>query len=254
MLSNFSAAEREKIKQNLFLICEVTFGDEELKLNQKDQFQKIVASLNEFKPDIIFVDTISASFAIRNENDNAEVKEFVMKPLKRLALMTNAGLLASHHIGKAKLEEGSTREGSHKGRGASAFADLSRVVFNLERDAADGTILSCPKIKGEKFTDTILKYNKETRWFEKQGECKTFSNYELLLEVFEEDKSYKRSEIDEMLEGEMSKATITRNLSLAVKNGNLNKEKGFYSKNAQMLTPYTDEHLSISKSNTLISH
>ncbi|MDQ3179314.1 MAG: hypothetical protein M3Q33_02220, partial [Acidobacteriota bacterium] len=60
---------------------------------------------------------------------------------------------------------------------------------------------------------------------------------------------YKRKEIDEMLEGEMSKATITRNLSSAIIKGDLSKEKGFYSKNAQMLTPYSDEHLSISDNN-----
>lgn len=242
MISDFSADDKENVKKNLFLICELSFGDEELKLNQKDQFQKIVATLTEFKPDMIFIDTISASFAIRNENDNAEVKEFVMKPLKRLALLTDSPVLASHHIGKAKLEDGSTKEGSHKGRGASAFADLSRAVFNLEKDGAAKTILSCPKLKGDKFTDAILKYDKETRWFEKQGESKTLTNYELLLEIFDEGKGgYKRSEINELLEGVMSKATITRNLSTAVKDGDLMKQKGVYSKNAQMLTPISDE-------------
>ena len=74
----------------------------------------------------IFIDTISQSFVIANENDNSEIKERVMKPLKQLARETDAAVLASHHIGKAKLEEGATREGSHRGRGASAFGDQSR--------------------------------------------------------------------------------------------------------------------------------
>ena len=44
-----------------------------------------------------------------------------MKPLRRFARITNSAVLVSHHIGKAKLEEGVTKEALHKGRGASAF-------------------------------------------------------------------------------------------------------------------------------------
>lgn len=45
----------------------------------------------------------------------------------------------------------------------------------------------------------------------------------------------------------MSKATITRNLRNALKRGDLTKQKGVYSKNDQMITPYNDEHMSINE-------
>ncbi len=251
MIADFSEAEKELIRQNLFFICEFDLQGEDLKLNKPAHFDLIASTISDFKADIVFIDTISKSFSIRNENDNSEIKEFVLKPLHRLAKFTKTAVLASHHFGKAKLEEGQSRENAHKGRGGSSFADLSRIIFNLEKDAVnDSVILSCAKIKGEKFQDTILKHEKEKRWFIKQRENLIQTNYEILMEVFTDGKSYKRSKIEEILDGEIHKSTLTRLLSEAVGRGDLTKQKGFYSINAQMLTPNSDEHLSISdKSN-----
>ncbi len=97
------------------------------------------------------------------------------------------------------------RRGKVRIAGAAAFADQSRVILNLERDATDDVILSCPKLKGEKFADTIFRYDSQKRWFVKQGESIIRTNYEILLEIFDDGKTFKRSEIDEMFEGEMSK-------------------------------------------------
>lgn len=247
MIVDFPETERELIRQNLYFVCEFSFQSEDLKLNKKEHFDLIASTILEFKADIVFIDTISKSFSIRNENDNSEIKEYVMKPLHQLAKLTDTAVLVSHHIGKAKLEEGQSRENAHKGRGASSIADLSRTVFNLEKDSVnDSVILSCPKTKGEKFQDTILKYEKESRWFIRQRENRIQTNYEILMEIFTDEKSYKRKEIDEMLDGEMSTATITRNLKDAVGRSDLTRKKGVYSKNAQMLAAYSDEHLSIS--------
>lgn len=247
MIKDLSDTEKELVRQNLFLLCDISFGDEDLKLNKPEHFRCIVAALADFKPDVVFVDTISSSFSIRNENDNAEVKEFVMKPLKRLARTVQSIAFAAHHIGKAKLEEGATQEAAHRGRGASAFSDIPRVVLNLEKNVENEVILSCAKLKGEKFSNTILKLDRESRWFSVQGISKISTNYENLLEIFKDGKSYKRKEIDDLLEGEMSKATITRSLAEGLRRGDLTKKKGIYSKNAQMLTPNSDEHLSITQ-------
>jgi hypothetical protein len=250
MQADFSDAEKKLIEENLFLICELSFGDEDLKLNKPEHFRRVVDAINDFGADFIFIDTVTSAFAIRNENDNSEVIENVMHPLKRFAKLTNAGVLTAHHIGKAKLENGETKEGIHRGRGASAFADKSRTIFNLDKDGDERVILSCPKLKGEKFADTIFKYDKDRRLFERQGITSIVSNYEILLDAFESDKGYKRKDIDEILEGEMSKATITRNLKTAIERGDLTRLRGVYSKNAQMLTPYSDEHLSINGNGT----
>jgi archaellum biogenesis ATPase FlaH len=230
MQADFTDAEKKLIEENLFLICELSFGDEDLKLNKPEHFERVVNAINDFGADFVVIDTVTSAFAIRNENDNSEVIKYVMNPLKRLARLTDAGVLTAHHIGKAKLENGETKEGVHRGRGASAFADKSRTIFNLDKDGDDRIILSCPKLKGEKFPDTIFKYDKDRRLFERKGETHIVSNYEILLDAFEDDKGYKRKDIDEILEGEMSKATITRNLKEAVGCGDLYKQKGVYSK------------------------
>jgi hypothetical protein len=277
MQADFVEAEKKLIEENLFLICELSFGDEDLKLNKPEHFRRVVAGINDFGADFVFIDTVTSAFAIRNENDNSEVIENVMHPLKRFAKLTNAGVLTAHHIGKAKLESGEIKEGIHRGRGASAFADKSRTIFNLDKDGDERVILSCPKLKGEKFADTTFKYDKDRRLFERQGINSIVSNYETLLDLFADGAKLKRKEIDEMLEGEMSEATITRNLKTARERGDLIKEKTLYSKNAhsllsdnptdtqtgaesqqnqafqenaQMLTPYSDEHLSINGNGT----
>jgi hypothetical protein len=277
MQADFVEAEKKLIEENLFLICELSFGDEDLKLNKPEHFRRVIAAINDFGADFVFIDTVTSAFAIRNENDNSEVIENVMHPLKRFAKLTNTGVLTAHHIGKAKLENGETKEGIHRGRGASAFADKSRTIFNLDKDGDERVILSCPKLKGEKFADTIFKYDKDRRLFERQGETFVVSNYETLLDLFADGAKLKRKEIDEQLDGEMSEATITRNLKTARERGDLIKEKTLYSKNAhsllsnngtnaqtdaesqqnqafqenaQMLTPYSNEHLSINENDT----
>lgn len=247
MIADFTPDEQRLIRENLLLICDLKFGDEDLQLNQKEHFLRLADRINNFRADFIFVDTVSSSFAIRSENDNAEIKESVMKPLKRLARLADAGVLASHHIGKAKSEDGGTRENAHKGRGASVFSDLSRVVFNLEKEATGDVVLSCAKLKGERFADARMQYDPTHRWLSMQGEIKTVSNYGNILDLFAGGQSFKRSQIDEMLDGEMSKATITRNLTAAVERGDLIRQRGIYSKNAHMLTPYSDEHMSINE-------
>ena len=245
MQADLSDAEKKLIEENLYLICEQSFGNEDLKLNKPEHFERVVDAINDFGADFVFIDTVTSAFDIRNENDNSEVIKYVMNPLKRFARLTNASVLTAHHIGKAKLENGETKEGVHRGRGASAFADKSRTIFNLDKDGDDKVILSCPKLKGEKFLDTIFKYDKDRRLFERKGETRIISNYEILLDALSEAKEYKRKDIDEILEGEISKATITRNLKTAIERGDLTRLRGVYTKNAQMLTPYSDKHLSI---------
>jgi RecA-family ATPase len=170
MLAACSGSEQARFSDNALLVCEARLDDEDLSLSKQYHFFTVTERLHGFAPDLIIVDTIASAFQIRNENDNAEVRAFITRPLKQLAKDCNAALLAAHHIGKAKAEEGQTREASHKGRGASSFADMARLVLNLEKDNINDTvILSCAKVKGQKFADTILRLNLATRWFASQG-------------------------------------------------------------------------------------
>jgi len=232
MFSAFSDVEKNLVNERLLLICDAAMADEELTINKQEHFAALVARLAAFRPDIIFVDTISKCFVIHNENDNSEVKERVMKPLKRLAKLTNAVVLATHHIGKSKLEEGATREGSHRGRGASSFADQGRVILNLERDSASGSvILSCPKLKGNSFADQILRLDPDTRWFERIGENRTQTNYEFVIEMFADGRIYTTAEAVSEFEGVISPRTVKGLLGDGVKHGDLQKiRQGQYQK------------------------
>lgn len=189
MLKNLSAIEGELVENNLWIIADAVIGNADLKLNDPMHLTQVINQANAFKADLIFVDTVSQAFTIRNENDNAEIKECVMKPLKRLAVSADAAVLFIHHIGKAKAEDGLTREGSHKARGASAFGDQSRVIYNLDRDVSnDVTILSCPKIKGLKVADHHLKLDVDSRWFTVEEAAPLRSNYALLIDLFKDDE------------------------------------------------------------------
>ena len=245
MIETFSSEERQAVNENLLLLCDVTIGGDELQINNPKHFKMLVSAISEFKAEVVFVDTISRAFIISNENDNSEIKEQVMKKLKRLAVMTDTAVLGSHHIGKAKLEEGQVREGAHRGRGASSFADQSRVIFNLEKTANEEVILACPKIKGEKVDDTVFKLDKASRWFIRQAESSIKTNYQILIEGLKADTDYKRSEIDEIFKGKITTPTITRILSEAVKTGELELVKrGVYRSSAQIITSYSDEQMS----------
>jgi hypothetical protein len=137
--------------------------------------------------DVIIIDTASMAFDIRNENDNAEVANHVMKPLVNLACKLNCVIILVHHIGKAKSEDGQTREQAHRGRGASAWADFSISIFNLEADAKDQNhaTLTCGKRKDGERYERVLRLDRETRWFMVTDEAspKPLTNDDLVLEA-----------------------------------------------------------------------
>ena len=230
MLWNFTDADKARVNDNALLICDARINDEELSLSNSLHLFSITNRLRSFAPDLIIVDTISSAFQIRDENNNAEVRKFITRPLKTLAKDCNAALIASHHIGKAKIEEGYSKEASHKGRGASSFADMSRLVLNLEKDGVDETVkLICAKVKGTKFTDLKLKLNSESRWFEAIGESREVTNFSLLMEMFSDGKMYSTKDVVEEFDGVMSERLVKSNLNQAVKRNDLRKVRhGIY--------------------------
>jgi hypothetical protein len=233
MLDRFSDQEKARFNDNALLVCEYRDGqDEDLTLSKIGHLALLTQRLKNFAPDLIIVDTISSAFQIRNENDNAEVRRFIMRPLRQLAKDCNSALIATHHIGKPKSEEGQVKEASFRGRGASSMADLGRIILNLEKDSlGEFVILSCAKVKGTKFTDVKFKLNSVTRWFESQGESKEVTNYELILEMFADGNPYTTKEAVEEFDGVIAERTLKRLLDEAVKRNDLQKiKRGLYQK------------------------
>jgi hypothetical protein len=234
MLDRFSDQDKARFNDNALLVCEYRDGqDEDLTLSKIGHLHLLTQRLKNFAPDLIIVDTISSAFQIRNENDNAEVRRFIMRPLRQLAKDCNSALIATHHIGKPKSEEGQTKEASFRGRGASSMADLGRLILNLEKDSlGEFVILSCAKVKGTKFTDIKFKLNSENRWFESQGESREVTNYELILEMFADGDAYSTKDAVEEFDGVIAERTLKRLLDEAVRRKDLRKiKRGIYQKN-----------------------
>jgi hypothetical protein len=139
--------------------------------------------------DVVIADTISAAFSIRNENDNAEVANSVMKPLVRLARRLNCLVVLVHHVGKAKAEEGASREQAHRGRGASAWGDFSTSIFNLDADPheQERVTLTCGKRKNGSNYERVLRLDRVVRRFTATDEAavRPVTNDDLVLEVME---------------------------------------------------------------------
>jgi hypothetical protein len=165
MRGNFSPESWELVEENFVPFCDATLDYEPLNLSNRRHMALIKKETA--AADLIVIDTLSAAFDLADENSNAEVKKEIMKPLKRLALETNAAVLFCHHAGKPG--EGANAELAYSGRGASTFGGLSRAVFALTKNRVKGSnyvTLQCAKAKRDKFDPVLLYLNRELAWFE----------------------------------------------------------------------------------------
>ena len=185
--------------ENFFPTHAPEIEDVPVSLSVSKHVNKLELEAEKHSIDVIIIDTASASFAIGNENDNSEVANHVLKPLLRLARKLNCVVVLVHHIGKARLEEGTTQETAHRGRGASAWADFPTSIFNLEADPKDQKVVRvfCAKQKnGDSYTVT-MRLNPFARWFSltMDSACAPQSRYELFSSQMS--GTMKRSEIIE---------------------------------------------------------
>jgi RecA-family ATPase len=100
MVERFSTDERAQVDENFLVICDCVVNEEPLSLSTSDHMAQVVRNVRAFKEDIVIIDTISASFAIREENSNSEVMGVILKPMARMAHETQTAILGVHHIGK----------------------------------------------------------------------------------------------------------------------------------------------------------
>ncbi len=166
MLHGWGDDEKTLVEQNLHLACDATLDGDQLDLTKRNHLKWLQDEAARVKPDLIILDTMVSLFSLNNENDNSEVARKVMKPLAKLASDTGAAVLLLHHIGKLS-EDSQASTKAYRGRGASAIGAAARMVLLLKQDAnnPDLVSLSCAKVKGKKFSDTLLKLDRDARWF-----------------------------------------------------------------------------------------
>lgn len=217
MTRDFTGAEFELLKANLFPTPAPMLDGEPLSLPRHMRALEN-AIRRAGGADVLILDTASAAFYLRNENDNAEVANSVMKPLVKLARRLNCLIVLVHHVGKAKAEEGATREQAHRGRGASAWGDFSSAIFNLDADPhdQDRVTLTCAKRKDGAGYERVLRLDRGRRWFVATDEVavKPCTNNDLVIEVMERaDSQISTAEIERMLVGKMARSTVMKCLN-----------------------------------------
>jgi hypothetical protein len=233
MMRNWSSEERELVEENLHLICDQEINEEPLNLSNPAHMGAIIECAQRFQPDLIVVDTLSALFTLRSENDNAEIKNVVMQPLKKMAKDANAAVWLLHHIGKQN-EDGQATVGAYSGRGGSNIGALARTVVLLKPDKHDPerVVFSIPKAKGFRLEPLLVRLDADARWFitSKETPLPQPTNYELVVSTVKiYGRPMKRKEINAALAESMSMQTITRHLEQALTRGDLVTPKyGFY--------------------------
>lgn len=255
MTESLDEGERERVRRNLFVVCDANIGDEPLALSNPSHLKLVELQAREANADLVIIDTAAGAFNLNNENDNAEVTRALQKPLRHLAAATDATVIYSHHIGKAG-EAGAARDSrAYRGRGASAYGCFARSVFNLEPDAKDRdrVTLVCAKSKGVAFDDVVMRLDRARRWFEVTDEPpppRMKTNYEAVIDaVREAGKPVTRKELETTLKGVVTHSSISRSLDEGILRGDLVRPKhGVYAlaSNAQMFTAIRDENLNIS--------
>ncbi len=226
MASGLTEYEHELLDKNALIFCEEQDRTGScFSLSDPAHRELITHRLREFGPDLIIVDTISSAMRIENENDNAEIKNKIMNPLRRLARDTDSALLATHHMGKKGLDYKSPREKSQKGRGASCFADHSDLIMNLEFNEKTNSVkLECGKVKGEQFVDTTFQIGAESRWLRPIAQkLEVESAYQKLLSSFEGEHTYKTGELIGKLSDQILGRTVKNELKRAVELGTVVK-------------------------------
>jgi RecA-family ATPase len=112
MEQNLTANERELLAKNFFVSHAPQLNDDQpLTLSLPSHMDQLREQARRFSPDVIVIDTMSAAFATKSENDNAEISRIIMKPVvEYLARPLSCVVVVVGHVGKASREEGATRE------------------------------------------------------------------------------------------------------------------------------------------------
>jgi hypothetical protein len=235
MTAGLTDEEQSLVSENLWSYVGKSRGTPYMNLTNPEYFGRLRAEAKGFRPDLIIVDTLTAGFALQNENDNGEVTNKVMKPLASLAVEVGAAVLFAHHIGKSGSEEGAAANRSYRARGASAFEGMSAAAIQLDvkKNPSSGErvlAMGYTKVKDEQKPDLVLELNHETRWFEvSEGATAVGAmdeNYHRLVSLVKGPMETRQIEEAAYF---VSTATCKRYLKRAVRTGQLGQPKrGIY--------------------------
>src|SRR5262249_37560119 len=111
--------------------------------------------------DFVVIDTVSAAFYVENENDNSQVNQAIIQPVRKLARETGCAILLLHHFGKGADGPGN-QPIAYRGRGASVFGANLPAIYALDnpqgkKNEDQRVTLRFAKVKrGEHRPDSVL--------------------------------------------------------------------------------------------------
>lgn len=100
---------------------------------ERCEVEKLYQIVEKYRIDLIIIDTVSLFFSIKKEEDNSEVNNKIIQPLKELTKKTGVAIILAHHNSKASKE----RSKAYRSRGASALPGGVDIVINLENTEED---------------------------------------------------------------------------------------------------------------------
>lgn len=229
MLKDFSEDERKRVDENLAFVCDEDINEEPLCLSYPLHLNFVRKEALAFKPDLVIVDTVSAAFSMRDENNNAEVNSQICKPLVKLARDLNTAILIAHHIGKSGSEDGRAAEKAYRARGASSFGAFPSLILNLTQDNhdQDRVTLNFAKVKGNRLADHTFQLDGEARWFHLSGAAAITlpTAYDCVLDLMADGHIRTKQEIEDTFKGRYAVTAIKDALQNAKAKGKLTQSK-----------------------------
>lgn len=100
---------------------------------QTDRLGTLIETLKAIGPVMVFIDPL-VSFGVGESKVN-DAEQAMIEVARRIVKQVRCGVIFVHHSGKALIREGEAKQ--YSGRGGSALADGSRMVFTLENVPPD---------------------------------------------------------------------------------------------------------------------
>lgn len=232
MLRSIPEDRHHLVDQNFACMVAPQYDDEQIILNVGDHMKWVQEQIRLIAPDLVVIDTMSQFFIVKDENSNAEMSSKVWRPLQKMARKNNCAIIVVHHYGKGS--GNSDMPDLYAGRGASASGGAARSAISMKQDRVQPEIVTihCSKTKGEAFPDTVLKLDKESRWFGLAAIVlpRIKTNHEIVVEwVIEQGYEVKASEILSFFLRQLSERRIKGILADAIACNDLRSPKrGLY--------------------------
>ena len=209
--------------------------------DEQCDIEKFYQLIEKHQIDFLIIDTVSLFFSIKKENDNAEVNDKIIRPLKELTKKTGVAIILVHHTAKASKEQSK----AYRSRGASALPGGVDVVINLENTEEENVRkleIAKNRIIGYTPKLYILKEEGELSIIEKPDSeyTRTQKAEEYILAILERKEAEAKELIGKI---DYSRATVYRAIENLLITGKIKKtERGKYRlKNKIGETGETDE-------------